>query len=608
MTANAGFLQVWSSSRLGMAPKPCKDRANTRLSTEVGWQVPNVLNLPGQAPAAQGRSGTCPTSVGRLVETLDLGLHKEVAPLESRLNMQIESQVAEPRARKIRKWPFVIAGVLVILALATYVASERLGPAFRVRVIEEIKQRYQSDVELKSLELHLLPRVHATGEGLTLRLNGRTDIPPLVTVGKFTIDTGLRDVWSGPRRVRKLRLEGLRITVQRGEGRPWGSPGSKPSVPSFLIDEVIADGTVLEIVPSKPGKEPLLFEMYKLTLHSAGMGQPMSFRALMNNAKPPGLIDTTGHFGPWQSDDPIQTPVDGEYTFRNANLGVLRGISGTLSSDGKYQGVLGRIETQGTTDVPNFALRISGHPVHLKTEFHAIVDGGDGDTLLQPVNAHFLHSQILARGGATGTRGVKGKEVALDLTLAGDRLEDLLRLATKADKPFMTGIVNMKTKFNLPPGDVDVIDKLALDGQFVVADARFKNAVVKEKVDELSRRARGKQKDAESEGEVVSDLRGRFTLKDSVMTFSKLSFGVPGALIRLAGTYGLSDETMDFHGTLRMQARLSQTVSGFKSILLRAADPFFSKDGAGAVLPIKITGTRQNPSFGLELRRHAESR
>jgi hypothetical protein len=380
-------------------------------------------------------------------------------------------------------------------------------------------------------------------------------------------------------------------------------------VPTFLIDQVIADGTVLEIVPSKPGKEPLLFEMYKLTLRSAGMGQPMSFRATLNNAKPPGLIETTGHFGPWQSDDPIQTPVLGEYTFRNANLAALRGISGTLSSDGKYQGVLDRIETQGTTDVPNFALRISGHPVHLRTEFHAIVDGGNGDTLLEPVNAHFLHSRILAKGGATGTRGVPGKDVALTLTMAGDRLEDLLRLAIKTDKPFMTGIVNLKTKFNLPPGDVDVIDKLALDGQFVVSEARFKNTVVQDKVDELSRRARGEKKNSESEGEeVVSDLEGRFTLKDSVMTFSRLSFGVPGALIRLSGAYGLSDETMDFHGVLRMQAKLSQTVSGFKSILLKAADPFFSKDGAGAVLPIKITGTRQNPSFGLELRRHSDSR
>src|SRR5690242_3571867 len=143
--------------------------------------------------------------------------------------MAIQAELAKPRARRMRKWPFVVVGLLLALAVATFEFSQRLGPAFRGRVIAAIKQRYQSDVELKSLELHLLPRIHAVGEGLTLRLHGRTDIPPLVSVGKFIIDTGLKDVLSGPRRVRKLRLEGLRITVQRGAGRPWGTSGSKPS-------------------------------------------------------------------------------------------------------------------------------------------------------------------------------------------------------------------------------------------------------------------------------------------------------------------------------------------------------------------------------------------
>jgi hypothetical protein len=516
--------------------------------------------------------------------------------------MSTQTEVAKPR---MKRWPFVVAALLAIIAVAVFEVSERLGPALRERVIEAIKQRYESEVELKSFELHLLPTIHAIGKGLTLRLHGRRDIPPIVTVGKFTIDTGLRDVLSGPRRVHKLRLEGLRITVERGAGRPKDSTGSKANIPTFVIDEVIADGTVLEIVPKKAGKEPLLFELHSLTLHSAGIGQPMRFSAKMNNAKPPGLIDTTGQFGPWESDDPIQTPVSGVYTFRNADLSVFRGISGTLSSDGKFQGALDRIETQGTTDIPNFKLRISGHPVHLKTEFHAIVDGGDGDTLLQPVNAHFLRSTILARGGATGTRGKPGKDISLTLNMSRDRLEDLLRLAIKSDKPFMTGTVNLKTKFTLPRGDVDVIDKLALDGEFDVADARFKNAGVQDKVDALSHRARGEKKNDESADEVVSDLFGQFTLKNSVMTFSRLSFGVPGARIKLAGTYGLSDETMDFHGTLRMQAKLSQTITGFKSLLLKPVDPFFKKGGAGAVLPIKITGTRQNPSFGLELRRRA---
>ena len=101
----------------------------------------------------------------------------------------------------------------------------------------------------------------------------------------------------------------------------------------------------------------------------------------------------------------------------------------------------------------------------------------------------------------------------------------------------------------------------------------------------------------------MSNLQGTFILDNTVMTFSKLSFGIPGAVIRLTGTFGLSDEAMDLHGDVRVQAKLSQMTTGFKSILLKAVDPFFKKDGAGAVIPIKITGTRQHPAFGLELRR-----
>ena len=50
-------------------------------------------------------------------------------------------------------------------------------------------------------------------------------------------------------------------------------------------------------------------------------------------------------------------------------------------------------------------------------------------------------------------------------------------------------------------------------------------------------------------------------------------------------------------GTFRMKATLSQTQSGMKHWLLKPFDPFFRKEGAGFVLPIKITGTKDHPQF-----------
>ncbi len=97
-----------------------------------------------------------------------------------------------------------------------------------------------------------------------------------------------------------------------------------------------------------------------------------------------------------------------------------------------------------------------------------------------------------------------------------------------------------------------------------------------------------------------SDLKGNFTLANGVITLSGLSFSIPGAAVHLNGTYGLRSEEMNFRGTVRMQAKVSETTTGVKSFFLKLADPFFKKKGAGAVIPIKIGGTRKNPSFGLD--------
>jgi hypothetical protein len=41
--------------------------------------------------------------------------------------------------------------------------------------------------------------------------------------------------------------------------------------------------------------------------------------------------------------------------------------------------------------------------------------------------------------------------------------------------------------------------------------------------------------------------------------------------------------------------------SKWKSILLKPVDPFFKKNGAGAEIPVKISGTKSAPKFGLDL-------
>jgi len=56
-------------------------------------------------------------------------------------------------------------------------------------------------------------------------------------------------------------------------------------------------------------------------------------------------------------------------------------------------------------------------------------------------------------------------------------------------------------------------------------------------------------------------------------------------------------------GTAKLQATVSQMVGGIAGFLLKPADRFFKKDGAGTDLPIHISGTRENPQFGVDFDR-----
>jgi len=78
---------------------------------------------------------------------------------------------------------------------------------------------------------------------------------------------------------------------------------------------------------------------------------------------------------------------------------------------------------------------------------------------------------------------------------------------------------------------------------------------------------------------------------------------VPGATVRLAGTYALRAETLDFHGSLLMDAKVSRAAGGVKGALLKLVDPLFDRKGGGSRIPIKVTGKRDDPSFGLDVKR-----
>ncbi len=507
--------------------------------------------------------------------------------------------MTEPRTRPARTAFLVVVSLTVIVATWLIVAGIHLSsPYLRTKAVEMLGEKFHAEVELKDFHVYLFPGVRIEGSGLALRHEGRTDVPPLISIGEFSAQAGILGLLWKPWKIQQVKLKGLVIQIPPPAQRrkqDWSKARDMP----ILIHEIVSDDAELRLLPKSADRDPHVFAIHHLVMHSVGLDRPASFTAQLTNAVPPGEIDSNGSFGPWSPDDPGQTPLAANYTFDKADLGVFKGISGILSSQGKFGGVLEKIEVEGKTSTPDFTVTIGGHPIDLETTYSATVDGTNGDTLLHPVIAHLLNTVIVAHGGVVKSPDKKGKLITLDVTVDQGRLEDLMRLAVKADTPPMIGAIKFHTKFDLPPGKGDLSDRLNLDGKFDVARSQFTSPEVTGKIETLSRKGQGKPED-EDAGSSISELKGNFVLDNGLITFRGLTFSVTGAEVTLNGKYALEKEDLDFHGKLRMKAKLSQTMTGAKSFLLKAFDPFFRKNGQ-TELPIKITGTRDHPSFGLDL-------
>jgi hypothetical protein len=513
---------------------------------------------------------------------------------------------------------FILAAVAAIVVVAIVVLSSRVSfssETARARMIAVLESQLNGEVELDDLQLKVLPRLRAEGRGLRIRHRGRRDVPPLISIDHFSAEGSFISLYR--RHVSHLKVDGLDIEIppdrnrqpgdrdRDGDGEVDGGgdrprPERSAAARAIIIDEMTSTNTRLVIIPKETGKNPKVWTIHQLRMHDLGVDRPMPFEATLTNAVPPGEIGTKGSFGPWHAETPGLTPLDGSFVFDHADLGFFKGISGILSAHGTYGGSLNRIDVHGETDTPQFRVTASGNPVPLRTTYHAIVDGTNGNTFLDPVNGSFLNTSLVAKGAVVSTPGKHGRTVTLDITMDRARLEDVLQLAVKSARPPMTGALRLTTKFVLPPGEREVVERLRLDGKFAIAGTRFTNADVQTKINELSHRSQGKTAEDEKQ-RVSSQFNGTFKLGDGTLTIPTVTFDVPGSIVRLSGTYKLVPETIDFSGTLEMDATVSQLTTGFKSKLLRVFDPLFErKGGGGTEIPIRISGVRTHPSFGVD--------
>lgn len=526
------------------------------------------------------------------------------------------------------KW--VAGGLLLALAAAAVVVDLGLRhaePFIRARIVEGLKARFHARVELDSFHVSLVNGLWAEGKGLRIWPPAQVEgvgVPagqgePLVRLDDFRFHAPLRYRPGEAIHVSVIELKGLSIQMpprshfehpaetSANGSEAAGKPKGVSSLVSFDVSRIECTGAELIMETDKPGKLPMEFAIAHLSLNNIASGGAIGFDAELTNPKPLGTIHTTGTFGPWQKTDPGESPLTGDYHFEHADLGVFKGIAGILESTGHFAGTLRNLTVDGETRTPDFRLTHYGNALQLTTHFHAKVDGTNGDTWLEPVDATLGHSHFTTQGSIVRVRKavVEGKQqygghdIALTVNVDRARIEDFLRLASNTDKVLLTGDVTVQTKLHIPPGAVPIHERLSLDGRFVLDKAHFTSAKIQGRIAELSLRGQGRPGDVKTAdtASFLSHMDGSFRLSRGVITLPALDYTVPGANIELKGTYVMEGGALDFDGTAKMEASVSKMVGGWKGFLLKPVDRHYKKDGAGTEVPIHINGTRKEPKF-----------
>src|SRR5262245_7515771 len=285
--------------------------------------------------------------------------------------------------RVVRVLLGIVIGLVVAVVAGLYILkSEWAAARVQREAIEFLEARFDAEVELEAISLQLVPRVAVSGRGLTLTRVGESE--PFVTMRQFEIAGTPMALFR--RRVQQIDVDGLDLRVERGRPRAGPTAAAK-HLKDVYIDAIhVANGQLL-IVPNNPKKLPLDFTLHDVTVTGFGFDRASAYSAVITNPKPESVIQSEGEIGPW---DPLAlrtTPLKGVYLLKDGKMNTIKGLGGRLTSSGSFEGILERINVQGTTSIPDFQLTLARQAVPLETRYTATVDGTTGDTYLHDVQA-----------------------------------------------------------------------------------------------------------------------------------------------------------------------------------------------------------------------------
>ena len=485
--------------------------------------------------------------------------------------------------------------ILCILLGADLILDAIKWPFTKNATLSSLEKVSGCRVEIGAFHKTLFPHPGYLAYGVVFTRKNADGAVTLATIKKLHCRASWFALLSLTHRISRFDLDGLTVTIPKHVPPPVHGP-SKATIPTTVTD-LYASGAVLQIAARSAGSQLERFDFPQLHLSNLARNKAVHVQLRILDPRLIGRADVTGSVGPLNFNAVGKMPIAGEFRLSNLDLAAYKEVAGTVFASGRFEGQVQSTHVQGRATIPNFQVVRSQHSQGLAAEFRALVNGIHGNVAIESAAVHFLSSTLLAHGSISGKQA---KTVTLEVDGQHAAIQDLLRLFVRGEPSPMTGGLAMHAHIELPPGTETFLKRVHISGDFKINDGLFSQSTTEEKVDELSARAMGRKRDIAGTP-VAVQMGSRVDLRDEIATLSDAFFAVPGAIARGGGTYNLHNEAIDLDGKLAMHASLSQAATGVKSILAIPLDPFFKKQGAGAVVPVRMTGTYVHPKFKMKL-------
>jgi hypothetical protein len=168
--------------------------------------------------------------------------------------------MTESKARPVSNALLIVISLIVIAIVALTVTGIHLSnPYLHKKVVEMLQEKFHANVELREFHVYLFPGARIEGAGLALRHEGRTDVPPLISINEFSAEAGILGWLGKPWKISQVKLKGLVIQIPpKGERQKldWSKTRDMP----VLIG--VSDDAELRLLPKSADKDPHVFAIH----------------------------------------------------------------------------------------------------------------------------------------------------------------------------------------------------------------------------------------------------------------------------------------------------------------------------------------------------------